>query len=209
MTGSRLLVQRAVADQFCKLLTKRLQDVKTGPASDPSSDMGPLIDKANVSRVDKMVEEAIAAGAKVLVRGGPIHEGPLAAGAFFRPTLLEVTDPKITIVQEEIFGPVLTMQVFDTEAEAVALANDSEYGLAASIWTRDVDRPLRVARELDAGTIWINDWAVVWDEFEEGGFKRSGNGRLNGLTAIDDFLEYKHIAFNSGMIADTEHHESR
>jgi betaine-aldehyde dehydrogenase len=73
----------------------------------------------------------------------------------------EVTDPKMTIVQEEIFGPVLTMQVFDTEAEAVTLANDSEYGLAASIWTMDVDRSLRVARELDAGTIWINDWAVV------------------------------------------------
>ena len=203
MTGSRLLVQRAVADQFRELMTKRLQDVKTGPASDPSSDMGPLIDKANVSRVDKMVEVAIAAGAKVLVRGGPINEGPLAPGAFYRPTLLEVTDPKMTIVQEEIFGPVLTMQIFDTEAEAVALANDSEYGLAASIWTRDVDRPLRVARELDAGTIWINDWAVVWDEFEEGGFKRSGNGRLNGLTAIDEFLEYKHVAFNSGTIPHT------
>jgi len=95
------------------------------------------------------------------------------------------------------------MQIFETEAEAVALANDSEYGLAASIWTRDVDRPLRVARELDAGTIWINDWAVVWDEFEEGGFKRSGNGRLNGLTAIDEFLEYKHVAFNSGTIPHT------
>ncbi len=200
MTGSRLLVQRGAADRLRSMISERLQKVKTGPAADPSSDMGPLIDKPNVARVDKMVEDAIAAGAKVLVRGGPITEGPLASGAFYRPTLLEVSDPKMTIVQEEVFGPVLTMLVFDTEAEAVALANDSQYGLAASIWTRDVDRPLRVARDIDAGTIWINDWAVVWDEFEEGGFKGSGNGRLNGLTAMDEFLEYKHIAFNSGVL---------
>lgn len=203
MTGSRLLVQRRVADKMRGLMIERLQKVKTGPASDPSSDMGPLIDKHNVERVHKMVEDAIAAGAKVLVRGGPITEGPLAAGAFYRPTFLEVSDPKMTIVQEEVFGPVLTMQVFETEAEAVQLANDSRYGLSASIWTRDVDRPLRVAREIDAGTIWINDWAVVWDEFEEGGFKDSGNGRLNGWTAMDEFLEYKHIAFNSGTIRKT------
>jgi betaine-aldehyde dehydrogenase len=201
MTGSRLLVQRGVADQFRALIKDRLAKVKVGPASDPTSDMGPVIDKPNVARIDKMVEDAIASGAKVVLRGGPIKDGPLARGAFYRPALLEVTDPKLPIFQEEVFGPVLTMMVFDTEEEAVELANDSEYGLSASIWTRDVDRPLRVAREIDAGTIWINDWAVVWDEFEEGGFKRSGNGRLNGWTAIDDFLEYKHIAFNSGVIA--------
>jgi acyl-CoA reductase-like NAD-dependent aldehyde dehydrogenase len=105
------------------------------------------------------------------------------------------------IVQEEVFGPVLTMQVFDTEAEAVALANDSEYGLAASIWTRDVDRPLRVARELQVGTVWINDWAAMRDEFEEGGYKQSGRGRLRGLAALDDFLESKHIVLKPGVVA--------
>lgn len=201
MAGTRLLVQRSIADKFRAAIAKQLEAVKVGPASDPSSEMGPVIDQKNVTRIDKMVEDAIAAGAKVVVRGGPITDGPLAKGAFYRPTLLEVTDSKLPIMQQEVFGPVLAMQLFDTEAEAIALANDTDYGLAASIWTRDVDRPLRVGREIKAGTVWINDWAVVYDEFEEGGYKDSGVGRLNGVSAIDDFLEYKHIAFNTGTIA--------
>lgn len=200
MTGSRLLVQRDIADQLKEKLAERLLAVKVGPASDPSSDMGPLIDKANVQRVDQVVEKAISEGAQVIVRGGPITEGELAQGAFYRPTLLEVFDNQLEIIQKETFGPVLTLQVFDTEAEAVRLANDNEYGLAASIWTRDVDRPLRVAREIQAGTIWINDWAVVYDEFEEGGFKQSGLGRLNGMAAMDDFIEYKHITITTGVV---------
>ncbi|MBR7979853.1 aldehyde dehydrogenase family protein [Burkholderia cenocepacia] len=198
MTGSRLLVQRAVADIVRERLAERLAAVRVGPASDPDSDMGPLIDKANVARVNEAVDRAIAAGAKVVLRGGPATEGKLARGAFYRPTLLEVDDPKMDIVQQETFGPVMTMQVFDTEAEAIALANDSEYGLAAAIWTTDQERSFRVARELQAGTVWINDWAKVYDEFEEGGYRQSGLGRLNGAAAVDDFIEYKHITFTVG-----------
>jgi betaine-aldehyde dehydrogenase len=163
--------------------------------------MGPVLDKPNVARINGMVEEAIAAGAKVIVRGGPVTEGPLAKGAFYRPTFLEVSSSKLDIVQKEVFGPVLTMQLFDTEAEGIALANDSEYGLAAGIWTRDVNRSFRVAREIDAGTIWINDWAVIYDETEEGGFKQSGLGRMNGMGAMDDFLEYKHLTLTAGQVA--------
>ncbi|EPF74764.1 hypothetical protein GCM10025882_01100 [Acinetobacter gyllenbergii] len=199
MTGSRLLVQRELADELKQKLAQRLEAVKVGPAADPSSDMGPLIDKDNVARVDAVVEKAIAEGAKVIVRGGPITEGALAKGAFYRPTLLEVNDNAMEIIQEETFGPVLTLQVFDTEAEAIALANDNQYGLAASIWSRDVDLPLRVATEMEAGTVWINDWAVVYDEFEEGGFKNSGLGRMNGMAAMDDFIEYKHITISTGV----------
>lgn len=199
MTGSRLLVQRGVADRLRTALAKALRAVKVGPASDPSSEMGPLIDKPNVERVNAMVEAAIAAGADVVVRGGPVTEEPLAAGAFYRPTLLEVADSSLPIVQQEVFGPVLTMQVFDTEAKAIALANDSEYGLCASVWSRDVDRPLRVARELECGTVWINDWATLYDQFEEGGFKQSGQGRMRGVAVMDDFIEYKHIALKPGV----------
>ena len=193
MTGSRLLVQRGIFDIVRERLGQRLAAVKAGPAADPASEMGPMINMANVKRVDGLVEAAIAADAKVVVRGGPFREGRLARGAFHGPTLLEIDNHRLPIAQEEVFGPVLVMQGFETEQDAVTLANDSEYGLAASIWSTNVDRPLRVARQIDAGTVWINTWAVVHDETEEGGFKQSGVGRLNGLSALDDFVEYRTI----------------
>jgi betaine-aldehyde dehydrogenase len=193
MTGSRLLVHRPILDIVRKRLAARLEALRVGPAADPSSEMGPMINIANVNRVDQIVEAAIAAGAKVVVRGGPFKDGALAKGAFYRPTLLEISDHSMPIAQEEVFGPVLVMQAFDSEKEAVVLANNSEYGLAASIWSTNVDRPLRIARQIQAGTVWINNWAIVYDETEEGGYKQSGLGRLNGVSAIDDFVEYRTI----------------
>lgn len=196
MTGSRILVQRSIADELKRRLVERLGKVKPGPYTDPSSDMGPLIDKAAVARVDQMIEEAVRAGAKVLLRGGPAATPELAKGAFFHPALLEVSDSKLPIVQNEVFGPVQTLQIFDTEDEAIRLANDSEFGLSACIWSRDIDTPMRVARRLDAGLISINSWANVAVEFEEGGFKASGLGRLGGVASLDDFIEYKQITQN-------------
>ena len=193
MTGSRLLVHRPILENVRSALSARFEAVKVGPAADPSSDMGPVINLESVRRIDNVVRAAIAGGAQVAVRGGPFEDGPLARGAFYRPTLLEISDHAAAIAQEEVFGPVLVMQAFDTEADAVRLANDSRYGLAASIWSNDIDRPLRIARQIDAGTVWINNWAVVYSETEEGGYKQSGLGRMNGVVAMDDLIEYRTI----------------
>jgi len=201
MTGSRLLVQKSVLATVREKLAARLKAVKVGPASDPASDMGPMINRENVARVDAMVEAAIKQGAKAILRGGPVKDGPLSKGAFYQPTLLEINDHSLTIAQDEVFGPVLAMQAFDTEEEAVSLANNSMYGLAASVWSTNVDRPLRVAREINAGTVWINNWAVVYSETEEGGYKQSGLGRLNGIAAMDDFIEYKTIVHEINLRA--------
>lgn len=198
MTGSRILVQKGIAQRVKDVLKARLESVRPGPGMEPDSDMGPLIDKAAVARVDAVVEKAIDDGAKVIVRGGPVHEGRLAAGAFYRPTLLEVSDVHLDIIQKETFGPVATLEVFETEAEAVERANATEFGLAASIWTSNVDRPWRVGAALAAGTVWINEWAVIYDESEEGGHKQSGIGRLNGLAALEPFTEFKHYTISAG-----------
>ena len=198
MTGSRILVQRGIAEKVTSGLAERLKRVKPGPAADSGSDMGPLIDLASVARVDAAVEAAIKSGARVIVRGGPSTDPALAGGAFYHPTLLAVDDSSLPIVQAETFGPVQTIQVFDTEDEAVELANDTEYGLNACVWSRDVDLPLRVARRLEAGLVSINGWANLAVEFEEGGFKASGLGRLGGLASVEDYLEYKQIAHTFG-----------
>ncbi|MFF0739148.1 aldehyde dehydrogenase family protein [Streptomyces sp. NPDC004111] len=184
MTGSRILVQSGIADEFRRRMTASLAAVKVGPGDDPASEMGPLIDEHNARRVEEVVAGA-AAYAKLLVRGS-------RDGAFLHPSLIEVEDVDAPVVQQEVFGPVATFEVFETEAEAVARANATEFGLAASLWTRDVDRPLRVGREIQAGTVWTNTWAIVHDMFEEGGFKQSGMGRLNGMRGLEEFQETKH-----------------
>ena len=196
MTGSRVLAARGIADDLRARLTELIRKVKVGPSDDPSSEMGPVIDKANVARIERFVAEA-EAYAKVLVRGGPVTEGPLAAGAFYRPSLLEVEDVNVPLVQQEVFGPVLCFEVFNDEADAIRRANATEYGLGASIFTRDVARSYRVARELKAGTVWTNSWAVINPRFEEGGFKQSGIGRLRGSQGMEVFQEtktYVHVA---------------
>jgi len=127
------------------------------------------------------------------VRGGPAAEDALAAGAFYRPALLEVEDASTDLVQKEVFGPVATFEIFDTEADAIALANATEYGLAAGIFTSSINTSRRVSREIHAGTVWTNTWAAINDGFAEGGYKQSGIGRLRGPLAISEFSEAKTV----------------
>ena len=190
MTGSRVLVQRSVADAWRERIASLLEKVVVGRADDQNSQMGPLVDRANVERIDRLVEDA-KRYARIIVRGGPIVDGPLAAGAFYRPSMLETEALDVPLIQEEIFGPVLSFETFSTEEEAIARANGTVFGLAAALFTKDVDRAQRVARAIKAGTVWTNTWGIINDAFEEGGFKHSGIGRARGLRAMEEFQEVK------------------
>jgi len=190
MTGSRVLVHRSVADAWRERIASLLEKVAVGRADDPNSQMGPVIDKANVERIDRIVRDA-SRYARIIVRGGPIVDGPLAAGAFYRPSMLETEALDVPLIQEEIFGPVLSFETFTTEDEAITRANATVFGLAAAVFTKDVDRAQRVAHAIKAGTVWINTWGLVNDAFEEGGFKYSGIGRARGARAMEEFQEVK------------------
>jgi acyl-CoA reductase-like NAD-dependent aldehyde dehydrogenase len=190
MTGSRVLVQRSVADEWRGRLASLLEKVVVGRADDMSTEMGPVIDRANVARIDRFVEDA-KRYARIIVRGGPILDGPLASGAFYRPSMLETEALDVPLIQEEIFGPVLSFETFATEEEAITRANATMFGLAAAVFTQDIGRAQRVARAIKAGTVWTNTWGVLSDAFEEGGFKSSGIGRARGARAMEEFQEVK------------------
>jgi betaine-aldehyde dehydrogenase len=190
MTGSRVLVQRSVADAWRERIASLLEKVVLGRADDPNTQMGPVIDKANVERIDRIVKDA-SRYARVIVRGGPIVDGLLAAGAFYRPSMLETEALDVPLIQEEIFGPVLSFETFATEDEAISRANATIFGLAAAIFTKDLERAQRVAHAIKAGTVWINTWGLINDAFEEGGFKNSGIGRARGARAMEEFQELK------------------
>lgn len=185
MTGSRVLVDESIADEVRDRLTAALDTVRVGPGIDPDTDMGPLIDHRSVDRVEGIVSSA----ENVLLRGGPT-DGP---GAFFRPALIGVDDVASPLIQEEIFGPVATFETFHGEDDAIARANATPYGLSASVWTADGGRSLRLSRAIEAGTVWTNAWGQIFDQFEEGGYKKSGLGRLNGPGGLAEFQEVKHV----------------
>ena len=190
VAATRFIVHESVLADFRDRAVAAFRAVKVGPGRDPESRMGALIDKENQARLEQLVERAGDEGRMVL-KGGP-PEG-LTSGAFITPTMFEINDLHSEFVQEELFGPVVTLETFGAEAEAVAKANATRYGLAASVFTRDLARATRVSRAIRAGTVWLNCHGRLLAEGETGGYKHSGLGRLHGVEGLNDFLETKHV----------------
>ncbi|MFD9357155.1 aldehyde dehydrogenase family protein [Streptomyces sp. NPDC060031] len=190
--GSRLIVEESLRERFVAELARRAEKIRIGRGTDPGVECGPLVSAAQLARTESYVASALAEGA-TLRAGGERPDGP---GYFYRPTVLDRCHRGMRVVREEVFGPVLTVETFRTEDEAVALANDTEYGLAGGVWTADQSRARRVAGRLRHGTVWINDFHPYLPQAEWGGFGKSGIGRELGPSGLAEYREAKHVYQN-------------
>ncbi|WP_280396258.1 aldehyde dehydrogenase family protein, partial [Nocardia brasiliensis] len=195
--GTRLIVEETIADDFVAELASRAERIRVGPGLDPASETGPLVSEQHREKVEAYVALGISEGAKLVTGGARPSDPALQAGSFYLPTIFDRCDRSMRIVQEETFGPILTVERFRTEAEAIRLGNDTEYGLAAGVRTSDPARGERVVRALRHGTVWLNDFGYYTAAAEWGGFKKSGNGRELGPTGLAEYQETKHIWHNT------------
>ncbi len=191
--GSRLILERKCADKFLPRLAAATSKIVVGDGMRPETEMGPLITRQHMEKVLGYIESGRAEGAELLC-GGKRLDGP---GNFVAPTIFAGTRPDMKIVREEIFGPVLAVQLFDTEEEAVRLANDTIYGLAGGVFTGDQGKGLRVLKKLRAGITWLNTYHPTFNEAPWGGYKQSGIGRELGTYGLDAYLEVKQININT------------
>ncbi|MCQ8769294.1 aldehyde dehydrogenase family protein [Streptomyces telluris] len=196
--GSRLIVEESVRDRFVAELARRAAKIRLGRGTEDGVECGPLVSAQQLDKTEAYVASALAEGATLCCGGAqpePDEKRP-AGGYFFAPTVLDHCHRAMKVVREETFGPILTVEVFRTEDEAVALANDTEYGLAGAVWTKDAGRARRVAGRLRHGTVWINDFHPYLPQAEWGGFGKSGIGRELGPAGLAEYREAKHIYQN-------------
>ena len=196
----RVLVHASRFAEMKTALSAALGQIRLGNGLDPAKNMGPLIDWQSRDSVERRIGEALDSCDEVLLTGGRPH-GELSKGAFLAPSLIAHRDSSAFFCQEEIFGPLLVLESFEDETEAVARANHTEFGLSASVWTEQGARAWRVARALRNGTVWLNDHNKLFAEAETGGYRKSGLGRLHGVDALLDFSELKHIYQNVGTLS--------
>lgn len=194
--GSRLLLEASIHDEFLARLSERARAMRVGDGLDPSSEMGPLVSAGHMRTVLDYIEIGRNEG-KLLVGGDALREAPYDRGNFVRPTIVTDLPSDSRLIAEEVFGPVLAVQKFSDEEEAISIANASEFGLACGLWTNDLNRTWRMGRAIESGTIWINTYHHFYGETEVGGFKRSGIGRQQGIEGLMEFTETKHLNFDS------------
>jgi betaine-aldehyde dehydrogenase len=197
--SSRLLVEDSIYDKYLEAIVEKTKKIKIGNGLDKEVRMGPLISEAHMKEVLKFIEIGIAEGAKAACGGNRIMKPGYEKGFFVEPTIFTDTKPNMRIVQEEIFGPVLVLQKFSGEDEAVTLANNTIYGLAAAVFSSDIAKATRVIRKVKAGITWINTYGPVYNEAPWGGYKHSGLGRELGTYGLDDYTEVKQININTAV----------
>jgi acyl-CoA reductase-like NAD-dependent aldehyde dehydrogenase len=193
MSGTRLLVERSLHDTIVGILAGAVPHVPLGDPSDPGTVIGPLVNARQRDRVQRLVDQAVADGGTIVTGGAPLD---LDGGFYYPPTIITGLSNDSEAIQEEIFGPVLTVQAFDTEAEAIELANSTRYGLAAGVQSSDAAKALRVTGQLKAGVQWINGWAMLDPSVPFGGYKDSGLGRESGPEALYNYTRTKSVTIS-------------
>lgn len=194
--GSRVFVQEGIYDKFVEEAVKRFNAVKVGPSWDPETQMGAQIDEGQLKKILDYVEIGKKEGATVACGGVRADEGELAKGCFMHPTLLTNVTNNMRVAQEEIFGPVAVIIKFKDEADVIAMANDSVYGLGGAVWTRDINRAIRVSRAIETGRMWVNTYNSIPEGAPFGGYKESGIGRETHKVMLEHYTQMKNIMIN-------------